>query len=169
MAGFGCDTIPILPYNHNNRIWVGIDWKFIYLSMGSLAEEVWAEATSWWLSTYAVPNMTDGHGWEAKLIGEVPILGCVIEMLGLIIRILSMVIKDCSWRMYRMLWWKCTVSVECQTIWIAASAVMDSWSGHTVPLSDVFKMTCDLKYDFDLTTTELWTWKLGSHLSNIEN
>ena len=35
--------------------------------------------------------MTDGHGWEAKLIGEVPILGCVIERLGLIIRILSMV------------------------------------------------------------------------------
>jgi hypothetical protein len=35
--------------------------------------------------------MTDGHGWEAKLIGEMPILGCVIERLGLIIRILSMV------------------------------------------------------------------------------
>ena len=29
--------------------------------------------------------------WEAKLIGKVPILGCVIERLGLIIRILSMV------------------------------------------------------------------------------
>ena len=35
--------------------------------------------------------MTVGHGWEAKLIGEVPILGRVIERLGLIIRILSMV------------------------------------------------------------------------------
>ena len=43
------------------------------------------------MSTYAVPGMADGHGWEAKLIGEVPILGCVIERLGLIIRILSMV------------------------------------------------------------------------------
>ena len=30
-------------------------------------------------------------GWEAKLTGEVPILGRVIERLGLIIRILSMV------------------------------------------------------------------------------
>ena len=35
--------------------------------------------------------MTVGHGWEAKLTGEVPILGRVIERLGLIIRILSMV------------------------------------------------------------------------------
>ena len=34
--------------------------------------------------------MTYGHGWEAKLTGEVPILGRVIERLGLIIRILSM-------------------------------------------------------------------------------
>ena len=35
--------------------------------------------------------MADGNGWEAKQIGEVPILGSVIERLGLIIRILSMV------------------------------------------------------------------------------
>ena len=35
--------------------------------------------------------MTVGHGWEAKIIGEVPILGRVIQRLGLIIRILSMV------------------------------------------------------------------------------
>ena len=45
------------------------------------------------LSTYAVPRMADGHGWEAKLIGEVPILGCVIERLRLIIRIQSMMIQ----------------------------------------------------------------------------
>jgi len=30
---------------------------------------------------YAVPKMTVGHGWEAKLIGEVPVLGCVIGRL----------------------------------------------------------------------------------------
>ena len=35
--------------------------------------------------------MTVGHGWEAKLTGEVPIIWRVIERLGLIIRILSMV------------------------------------------------------------------------------
>ena len=35
--------------------------------------------------------MTVGHGWEAKLTGDVLILGRVIERLGLIIRILSMV------------------------------------------------------------------------------
>ena len=39
---------------------------------------------------------------------------------------------------------------------IAVSAVMDGWVGHTVPLSDIFKMTCDLKDDFDMITTELW-------------
>ena len=32
-------------------------------------------------NTYAVPRMADCHGWEAKLIGEVPILGYVIERL----------------------------------------------------------------------------------------
>ena len=35
--------------------------------------------------------MTVGHGWEAKLTGEVLILGLIIERLRLIIRILSMV------------------------------------------------------------------------------
>ena len=34
--------------------------------------------------------MTIVHGWEAKLTGEVPILGRVIESLGFIIHILSM-------------------------------------------------------------------------------
>ena len=156
----GClDAIPFQFYRKTTipEIWVGLDWKFIYLSMGFLTEEVWAEATSWWMSTCAVPKMTDGHGWEVKLIGEVPILGCVIERLGLIIRILSMVIQDCSWQMYRMLWWKCTISAECQTIRIALSKVMDSWSVHTVPPSDVFKMTCEMNWDFDLTTTGLWS------------
>ncbi len=33
------------------------------------------------MSTYAVPRMADGQGWEAKLIGEVPILECVMERL----------------------------------------------------------------------------------------
>ena len=36
-----------------------------------------------------------GHGWKAKLIGEVPILGRVIERLGLFIRILSMANSGC--------------------------------------------------------------------------
>ena len=52
-----------------------------------------------------------------------------------------------------MLWYKSTTSAECKTIRIAAPAVMGSWKGHTVPLSDVFKMIGDLKVDFDLTTT----------------
>ena len=32
-------------------------------------------------NTSAVPRMADCHGWEAKLIGEVPILGYIIERL----------------------------------------------------------------------------------------
>ena len=70
--------------------WVGLDWKLIYLSISSLTAKVWAEATLWRFSTCAVPKMTVGHFWEAKLTGEVLILGRVIERLGLIIRILSM-------------------------------------------------------------------------------
>ena len=71
--------------------WVRLDWKLIYLSISSLTAKVWVEATLWRLSTCEVPKMTVGHGWEAKLTGEVPILRRVIERLGLIIRILSMV------------------------------------------------------------------------------
>ena len=110
--------------------WVTLSRKFICISMGSLAGEVWGEATSWCVFTYEVPRMADGHGWEAKLIAEVLILECVKERLWLIIRILSMMIQGYPWRMYRILWWKCTTSTECQTIWIAASAVMDCWNGH---------------------------------------
>ena len=41
----------------------------------------------------AVPRMADRHHWEAKLMGEVPILGYVIERLWLMIRILSTIIQ----------------------------------------------------------------------------
>ena len=50
-----------------------------------------------------------------------------------------------------------------KTIQIAASAVMDSWSGHTVPLSNVLKMTCEMNHDFDLTTTGLCYENSSSH------
>ena len=87
------DAIPFQFYRTTTipKNWVGLDWKLIYLSMGSLTAKVWDEAILWRLSTCAVPKMTVGHGWEAKLTGEVPILGRVIERLGLIILILSMV------------------------------------------------------------------------------
>ena len=54
----------------------------------------------------------------------------------------------------QMLWYKSTTSAECKTIRIAAPAVMGSWKGHTVPLSDIFlNMICDLKGEVDLITT----------------
>ena len=56
----------------------------------------------------------------------------------------------------QQLWHKCTTSAECKTIRIAAPAVMGSWKGHTVPLSDIFQNNCDLKSEVDLITTELW-------------
>ena len=57
----------------------------------------------------------------------------------------------------QMLWYKSTTSAECKTIRIAAPAVMGSWKGHTVPLSDFFlNFELDLKLQFDLITTELW-------------
>ena len=144
--------------------WVRLSRKFICISISSLAGEVWAEATSWWLSTYAVPRMADGHWWEAKLIGAVPIIEYVIERLWLIIRILRMMIQGYPWRMYRILWWKCTTSAECQTIRIAVSAVMDSWSGHTVPLSDVFKMTYEMNDGSWLDHNRVVTMTLASQL-----
>ena len=83
----GClDAIPFQFYRTTTipENWVGLDWKFIYIRMGSLAAKVWDEATLWRLSTRVVPKMIVGHGWEAKLTGEVPILGRVIERLGYI-------------------------------------------------------------------------------------
>ena len=150
MVGFGCDTIPILLYPHNTWIWVGLNWKFMYFSMGSLLDKChggYAESCLHWLRAIKrkgnlnrLCSSWDGgcHNWEATLIGEVLVLGYVIERFRLIIRIPSMIIQGCPWRMYQMLWWKCTPSVECKTIRIAASAVMDGWVGHTVPLSDIF-------------------------------
>ena len=120
MVGFGCDTIPILQYNHNTWIWVGLNWKFMYLSMGSLLDKChggYAESCLQWLrvmkrkgdlNRLCSPRLTIGHYWEAKLIGEVPILGYVIERLWLIFRIPCMIIQGYPWRMYQMLWWKCT-------------------------------------------------------------
>ena len=94
----GClDAIPFQLYRTTTipESWVGLDWNFIYLSISSFTAKVWDEATLWRLSTCAVPKMTVGHGWEAKLIGEVLILGRIIERSGLIFRILSMVTLGC--------------------------------------------------------------------------
>ena len=122
-----------------------------------------------WLE-HLCSSQDDGcHGWEAKLIGEVPILGCVIERLWLIIRIPSMIIQVLPWRMYQMLWWKCTTSAEGRNYSNSRVRGHGRLDGHTVPSSDVLKMKVDLNCDFDLTTAELWTWHLGSHLSNLDN
>ena len=158
MVRFGCDSIPILLYPHNTWQWVGLNWKFMYLSMGSLLDKCHRGlcrklppdgcVSSSYLKCLCSPRLAVGHYWGAQLIGEVPVLGYVIKRLWLMIRILSMIIQGYPWRMYQKLWHKCTTSAECKTIRIAASAVMDGWKGHTVPLSDTLKMTCDLKGDF---------------------
>ena len=179
MVGFGCDTTPNLPYNHNTWIWVGLNWKFMYLSMGSLwtsaigvtpkaaSGKKWNEMKELLENAYAVPGMADCHYWEAKLIGEVPILGYVIERLRLIIRILSMIIRDYTWRMYQMLWWKCTTSAECKTIQIAASAVMDGWMAILFRCQMFSKWLVTWKVKLTWPQQELWKWHLCSHLSNF--
>ena len=99
--------------------------------------------------------MTVGHGWEAKLTGDVPILGSIIERLGLIIRILSMVnsgfiltdVSDIVVKVYHL----CRVSNYLnsrvrgygQLEWPYCSVVR------------CFQNTCEMKYGFDLTTTGL--------------
>jgi hypothetical protein len=37
-----------------------------------------------------------------------------------------------SWQIYRILWVKCTTSVECKPIRIAESLVMDGWKDHYI-------------------------------------
>ena len=169
----GClDAIPFQFYRTTTipKIWVGLDWKFINLSgfpcgqglsWGYLVKIVHLCSTqddSWsWLGgqTHRRGSYTRACNWKVRIdyphteYGE---------------------FRICSWRMYRMLWWKCTISAECQTIRIAASAVMDSWSGHTVPPSDFSKwllkwietltwpqQSCDLNYKIPLRIYKILT------------
>src|SRR3954462_1721931 len=99
--------------------------------------------------------MTVGHGWEAKLTLEVPILGCVIERLGFIIRILSMVnsglfltdVSNVLVKVYNL----CRVSNYSNSR-VRGYGQLE-WP-YCSP-SDVFKMTYEINGDFYLTTTEL--------------
>src|SRR3954464_15648892 len=99
--------------------------------------------------------MTVGHGWEAKLTGEVPILGRVIERLGLIIPILSMVksglfltdVSNVVVKVYNL----CRVSNYSNSR-ICGYGKLEWPYGCFVRC---FKITCEMNYDFDLTTTEV--------------
>ena len=89
--------------------------------------------SSSYLNRLCSPRLAVGHYWGAQLIGEVPILEYVSERLWLMIR---QDVNPDGWM--QMLWYKSTTSAECKTIRVAAPAVMGSWKGHTVPLSDIF-------------------------------
>ena len=81
---FECDTFPIIKYPHNTWLWVGLNWKFIHLSMGSLwthvigvtleaasVVEKWCEIeVNCTAKPCAVPRLTVGLHWEAKLMGR---------------------------------------------------------------------------------------------------
>ena len=78
MVGFGCDTIPALPYNHNTLIWVGLSWKVMDFSMGvsSTCGKVKLRLPQ---AVNELPehlcSAQDGgfvHGWEITLIGGGP-------------------------------------------------------------------------------------------------
>ena len=105
MIGFGCDTIPIFEYPHNTWLWVGLSWKFMCLSMGSLWTHiigVTLEAASvvekWCELRWIVrPSPVQFPGWLAVFTGrpsswgEVPVLGYVIERLWLVVRTRSVI------------------------------------------------------------------------------
>jgi hypothetical protein len=97
----------------------------------------------------AVPRLTVGLHWEAKLMGR------------------GTYTRKCKWkvlvddprtelRLFRVtpdgwnqkLWHKCTTSAECKPIRIAASTVKDGWKGHTIsairPFTKLWHMICDL-------------------------
>src|SRR3954463_5129195 len=99
--------------------------------------------------------MTVGHGWEAKLTGEVHVLGHVIERLGLIICILSMVnsglflmdVSNVVVKVYNL----CRVSNY-------SNSRVHGYGQLEWPYcspSDIFKTTCEMICDFYLTTIEL--------------
>src|SRR3954467_9705653 len=96
--------------------------------------------------------MIVGHGWEAKLTGEVLILGRVIERLGLIIGLLSMVnsglflmdVSNVVVKVYNL----------CRVSNYSNSRGYGQLEWPYFSPSDVFKMTCEMNCDFDLTTTE---------------
>ena len=76
----------------------------------------------------AVPRLADCYHWEAKLMGEVPILGYVSERLWLMIRVLCYddsrlsstdVIKSCGTRVQPL--------QSVKPIRIAVSTIMDGW------------------------------------------
>ena len=144
----GCDTIPIFEYPHNTWLWVGLSWKFMCLSMGSLwthvigvmleaasVVEKWCELkVNCTAKPCAVPGLTVGFHREAKLMGRGAYTRvCKWKVNGwwsaYWVTIIRGFIPDgCN----QMLWHKCATSAECKPIRIAASADMDNWKGHSV-------------------------------------
>ena len=103
----GSDAIPFqfLQYPHNTWIWVGLNWKFMYFSMGSLLDKCHrglgrklppmtaGHKKKGDLNRLCSPRLAICHYWGAQLIGEVPVLEYVSERLWLMIRIQSMIIQ----------------------------------------------------------------------------
>ena len=133
-----------------------------------LARLSWGCLRPWmnYPNTYAVPRMADlSMAGRSRSWAEVPILGCVIERLWLIIRIRRMIIQVLPWRMYRMLWWKCTTSAEDRNYSNSRVHGQGRLDGHTVPLSDVFKIKCE-GWIMALTwpQRELWRYEWSHEL-----
>ena len=151
----------LLPYNHNTRIWVGLNWKFICLSMGSLTwKRGEAEATSWKWMTY--PSPMQFPGWRLSWLGGQAHRG------GAYTRVCNWKVmvdyphtmyveSGLSWRMYRMLWWKCTTSAEGRNY---SNSRVRGHGRLERPYDSVVRcFQNDLwleNGDFDLTTAELW-------------
>ena len=102
----------------------------------------------------AVPRLTVGLHWEAKLMGRgahtrVCKWKVMVDDPRTELRWFRVIPDGCN----QKLWYKCTTSAECKPIRIAASTVKDGWKGHTVPSSDHFQK-CDIWLVF-------WTWKVN--------
>ena len=144
---FECDTFPIFEYPHNTLLWVGLNWKFMHLSMGSLwtsiigvmprlppLKVIWCEMR--WIfrpKPCAVPRLTVCLHWEAKLMGRgtytrVCKWKVMVDDPSTELRWFRVIPDGCN----QMLWHKCATSAECKSIRIAVSTVTDGWKGHTV-------------------------------------
>ena len=91
MIEFGCDTIPALPYNHNTWNWVGLNWKFMYLSMGSL----WTSAIGVMPRLSPLKNELKWRSYLKRLCssrdGGLPLLGGQVHRRGAYTRV-------CNWK-----------------------------------------------------------------------
>ena len=156
--------------------WVGLNWKFAYLSMGSLQ----TSAIGVMLIAASSKNEMKWKSYLKCLCssrdGGLPLLGGQAHRGGAYTRVYKWkVMVDCphtvyvesglSWRMHRMLWWKCTTSAEGRNY---SNSRVRGHGRLERPYDSVVRGFQNERW-FEWWLWICETWHLGSHLSNLDN